>query len=158
MGVSVKDRFPTAIPLSDLINWEVDMGKQIAIKVSRVKLLEKLKQAHRKATSEQLVYDIACQNIEKLQEKQNAQVIKLLSKAAVDVRNSSGYYDRQRNQVEFTITAIFPDSMFPSHEKPEHNGLSRFDMDELSNVIKLLEMSDEENVSTSTYGNVARFL
>jgi hypothetical protein len=154
----VSKRCPTAIPLSDLINWEVDMSKQVAVKVSRVKLLEKLKQSHRKATSEELVHKIACENIDKLEEKQNAQVIKQLSKGDVTVRNSTGHYERKQNKVEFTIVVTFPDSMFPTLEYPARGDGFVYNLEELSNVIKLLELSNEENVSTSTYGNVARFL
>jgi hypothetical protein len=134
------------------------MSKQIAIKVSRVKLLDKLKQAHLKATNEELVYKIACENIDKLEEKQNASVIKQLSKGEVSVRNSTGRYERDRGRVEFSITVTFPSSMFPTVEYPPRGGSYLYNMDELSNVIKLLELSNEENVSTSTYGNVARFL
>lgn len=134
------------------------MGKQVAVKVSRVKLLEKLKQTHLKATNDALAYKIACENIDKLEEKQNANVIKHLSKADVSVRNSTSRYERERNIVEFTITAAFPSSMFPKVEYPDRTDTYFVNTDELANIIKLLELSDEENVSTSTYGNVARFL
>ena len=134
------------------------MGKQVAVKVSRVKLLEKLKQTHLKATNAELAYKIACENIDKLEEKQNASVIKQLSKGEVSVRNSTSRYERDRSQVEFTIIATFPSSMFPTVEYPARTGDYYVNTDELSNIIKLLELSDEENVSTSTYGNVARFL
>ena len=134
------------------------MRKQVAVKVSRVKLLEKLKQTHLKATNEALAYQIACENIDKLEEKQNANVIKHLSKADVSIRNTTSRYERERNIVEFTITATFPSSMFPKVEYPERGENYYVNTDELGNIIKLLELSNEENVSTSTYGNVARFL
>lgn len=134
------------------------MGKQVAVKVSRVKLLEKLKETHLKATNEALVYQIACENMDKLEEKQNANVIKQLSKADVSIRNTTSRYERERNIVEFTITATFPSSMFPKVEYPKRGDNHCVNIDELANIIKLLELSDEENVSTSTYGNVARFL
>jgi hypothetical protein len=85
-------------------------------------------------------------------------VIKQLSKGDVTVRNSTGHYERKQNKVEFTIVATFPDSMFPTVEYPARTGDYFVNTDELANIIKLLELSDEENVSTSTYGNVARFL
>ena len=134
------------------------MSKQMAVKVSRVKLLEKLKQAQRKAANEELVYKIACENIDKLEEKQNAQVIKQLSKGEVTVRNSTSRYERDRSKVEFTIVVTFPSSMFPTLEYPARGDNFVYNLEELSNVIKLLELSNEENVSTSSYGNVARFL
>jgi hypothetical protein len=133
------------------------MGKQVAVKVSRVKLLEKLKQTHLKATNDELAYKIACENIDKLEEKQNANVIKQLAKADVYIRNTTSRYERERNIVEFSITATFPSSMFPKVEYPARGG-NYVNTDELGNIIKLLELSNEENVSTSTYGNVARFL
>jgi len=134
------------------------MGKQVAVKVSRVKLLEKLKQTLLKATNDALAYKIACENIDKLEEKQNANVIKHLSKADVSIRNTTSRYERERNIVEFSITAVFPSSMFPKVEYPDRGDSYFVNTDELANIIKLLELSDEENVSTSTYGNVARFL
>jgi hypothetical protein len=134
------------------------MGKQVAVKVSRVKLLEKLKQTHLKATNEELAYKIACENIDKLEEKQNANVIKQLAKADVSIRNTTSRYERERNIVEFSITATFPSSMFPKVEYPARGENYYVNTDELGNIIKLLELSNEENVSTSTYGNVARFL
>jgi hypothetical protein len=76
-----------------------------------------------------------------------------------ECRDSTGHYERVNKVVEYTITVTFPDTFFVKPEAPDYpTMLSQFELSELEQIIKMLELCDSDTVSTGVYGNVARYL
>jgi hypothetical protein len=136
------------------------MSKKISVKVSRIKLLEQLKGSLRKAMETESIYDKAKAKYDDEIRGINWKVMKNLGKAKVlECRDSTGHYERVNKVVEYTITVTFPDTFFVKPEPPEYpDMLSGFQRTELKQIIKMLELCDDDTVSTGVYGNVARYI
>jgi len=136
------------------------VSKKISVKVSRIKLLEQLKGSLRKAKALSDGYDKAKAEYDDVVRGIDWKVMKNLGKAKViECRNSTGHYERVNKVVEYTITVTFPDTFFVKPEPPEYpDMLSGFECKELEQIIKMLELCDDEFVSTGVYGNVARYI
>jgi hypothetical protein len=136
------------------------MSKKISVKVSRIKLLEQLKSSLRKATAISNDYDKATVEHDKEVKAIHAKVVKNLGKGKViECRDSTGHYERVNKVVEYTITVTFPDTFFVKPKSPEYpEMLNKFERSELEQIIKMLELCDDEFVSTGVYGNVARYI
>lgn len=136
------------------------MSKKISVKVSRIKLLEQLKGSLRKATATENDYNKATVEHDKAVKAIHAKVMKNLGKGKViECRDTTGHYERQNKVVEYTITVTFPDTFFVKPESPEYpDMLSSYQRSELQQIIKMLELCDDEFVSTGVYGNVAQYI
>jgi hypothetical protein len=136
------------------------MSKKISVKVSRIKLLEQLKGSLRKAIETESIYDKATAEHDKEVKAIHAKVVKNLGKGKVtECRDSTGHYERTNKVVEYTITVTFPDTFFVKPKSPSYpDMLSNYERTELKQIIKMLELCDDEFVSTGVYGNVARYI
>lgn len=136
------------------------MSKQISVKVSRVKLLEQLSEAFRKAKALRDEYDKALAEYNKKIEGVEKKVLNNLGKGKVtEFRDTTGHYDRANKVIEYRFTVTFPDTFFVKPEMPNYpTMLSQFELSELEQIIKMLELCDSDTVSTGVYGNVARYL
>lgn len=136
------------------------MSKKISVKVNRVKLLGQLKESLRVAKKIDSDYDKARAKHDEEIKAIHAKVMKNLGKGKViECRDTTGSYERNMKLVEYTISVTFPDTFFVKPESPEYpKMLSSFQCDELEQIIKMLELCDDEFVSTGVYGNVARYL
>jgi len=136
------------------------MSKQISVKVSRVKLLEQLSEAFRKAKALRDEYDKALVEYNKKIEGVEKKVLNNLGKGKVtEFRDTTGHYDRVNKVIEYRFTVTFPDTFFVKPEAPDYpTMLSQYDLNELEQIIKMLELCDSDTVSTGVYGNVARYL
>ena len=136
------------------------MSKKISVKVNRVKLLGQLKESLRLAKKIDSDYDKARAKHDEEIKAIHAKVTKNLGKGKViECRDTTGSYERNMKLVEYTITVTFPDTFFVKPESPDYpKMLSSFQCDELEQIIKMLELCDDETVSTGVYGNVARYL
>ena len=136
------------------------MSKKISVRVSRIKLLEQLKEALRKAKAISDQYDKAKAEYDKKVEVIEKKVLNNMGKGKVtEFRDTTGHYDRANNLIEYRFTVTFPDNFFVKPEAPDYpDTLSSFDRSELEQIIKMLELCDDEFVSTGVYGNVARYL
>ena len=136
------------------------MSKKISVKVSRVKLLGQLKEALRKAKSVSDDYDKAKANYDKKIEAIEKKVLGNLGKGKVtEFRDTTGHYDRANKVIEYRFTVTFPDTFFVKPEAPNYpEMLCKFQRDELEQIIKMLELCDDDTVSTGVYGDVARYL
>jgi hypothetical protein len=136
------------------------MSKKISVKVSRIKLLEQLKGSLRKAKAiiDQHAKDTAeyDKKIEVIEKK----VLNNIGKGKVtEFRDTTGHYDRVNNVIEYRFTVTFPDTFFVKPEAPQlADTLNSFERSELEQIIKMLELCDDEYVSTGVYGNVARYI
>ena len=136
------------------------MSKKISVKVSRVKLLGQLKEALRKAKAMSDDYDKAKAKYDEKIEAIEKKVLGNLGKGKVtEFRDTTGHYDRVNNVIEYRFTVTFPDTFFVKPEAPDYPEMLRqFQRDELEQIIKMLELCDDDTVSTGVYGDVARYL
>ena len=136
------------------------MSKKISVKVSRVKLLGQLKEALRKAKAMSDDYDKAKAKYDEKIEAIEKKVLGNLGKGKVtEFRDTTGHYDRANKVIEYRFTVTFPDTFFVKPEAPDYpEMLCKFQRDELEQIIKMLELCDDDTVSTGVYGDVARYL
>lgn len=137
------------------------MSKTVNVKVSKEKLLAALNRALDKKVKEAAEYKAAS-------EARNAMIEDI--KVTIAERIKAGkmtptsvefphYYGRHHYDkkikavsVEFELDMEIPDvPSFSDHQNTN-------EQDELRNAIRILELSDEEFVRTSSYGSVARYL
>ena len=136
-------------------------GKAIQVKIATSKVIKALetKLAQLRKDKENQKTNEA--KYEKAQEKWNKEVAKLALSAiakAEDLEASKRYNDEIR--VSFTLpkNAIeLPDEPKKDYEV-YHDWQYREMVDEIENAIRILKMTDEEVVSTSTYNAIARYL
>ena len=136
------------------------MSKKISVKVSRVKLLGQLKEALRKAKAMSDDYDKAKAKYDEKIEAIEKKVLGNLGKGKVtEFRDTTGHYDKVNKVIEYRFTVTFPDTFFVKPEAPDYpEMLCKFQRDELEQIIKMLELCDDDTVSTGVYGDVARYL
>ena len=134
------------------------MSKTVNVRVPKAKLLSALNKALTKVEKEKADYDKA----EKAREQQLADikksVVALVKSGKLTVKKVEFPYswrDEEAKTVEVTFShkLVVPkkDTDFNEHKNREA-------INELSNAIRVLELSDEEYVRTSSYGAVARYL
>lgn len=147
------------------------MSKTLSVKVKTTKLVEALRKAltereQRFANNKKLEADY-----EKAHEKWKAEVIKQVNASIKNGKarlsdfmvgepyrwNSSENKDKFRVQLEYlvpkSLLATQPEQpkLYPEYE-------FRNDKEALENAIRVLELSDSEEVSTSTYHSVVKYL
>jgi hypothetical protein len=150
-------------------------GKTINVKVSRVKIIDALQNRLDVLTKLNEEYQKAEKQHEEDVKKWEFQVAELALKSDKATHKSTRvahhYYDEYADNRDVEITISLPKSVIG--EKPERpespfksSGYGRnyvsgnfSDMkEELQNAIRILQLSDEEVVSTSTYQSVSRYL
>ena len=150
-------------------------GKAINVKVARTKVIKALEVKIEEMQNQKMNYDLAYSKYESDFELWKQEVAKIAyanfditstSKKSVTTRNAWGNDDSIRVDVEVEIDK----SKVPTEPKaPEnHFGSSGYGrtyignfeerIGEMQNAIRILNMSDEEVVSTSTYQSVSRYL
>ena len=150
-------------------------GKAINVKVARTKVIKALEVKIEEMKNQKMNYDLAFSKYEDDHKTWKDEVARIAyanfditstSKKSVTTRNAWGNDDSIRVDVEVEIDK----SKVPTEPKaPEnHFGSSGYGrtyignfeerIDEMQNAIRILNMSDEEVVSTSTYQSVSRYL
>lgn len=138
-------------------------GKAISVKVSRLKVIKALSSALDKVEKEYKAWKKAEEAYQKAEEKYRKDIAKIAISQYAKAENIR--VNTRWNgvvNVDFDIPAnliALPqepqrDSSVKCVNEYEYNSQA----DEISNAIRILEMSDEEIVSTSTYQAVARYL
>lgn len=130
------------------------MARGITVKVAKAKVVKALND---KLTSNK---KIVAEN-EKKREAYTKALNTYAKKVAKDVLSSlevESVNTRWNNEV--TVTYKNPDKIeLPEAPKCEtESELGRYEVDEISNAIRILEMSDEEFVSASTMKQIAQYL
>jgi len=134
-------------------------SQTVNVRVAKTKLLKALNTALEKKQKEKADYEKS----EKAREQQLADIkksiISLVKSGKLVVKEVSFPYsyrnDKELNEVEITFKhkIVMPKKDNNFHEHQNSNAI-----EEISNAIRVLEMSDEEFVKTSSYGSVARYL
>lgn len=137
-------------------------GKAISVKIPTQRIITSLEQALNKLeldyTSQEANEAKYAKSLEKWKKEILDFAIANISKAE-NPRTSYRSWNNQLN-IDFDITV----SELDMPKQPErdfetiHNHIYKEMKEEISNAIRILKMTDEETVSTSTYQAVARYL
>lgn len=150
-------------------------GKAINVKVARTKVIKALEIKLEEMHNQKMNYDLAHSKYEddiKAWKDKVAQIayvnfdIASASKKAVSIRNAWGNDENIRVDIEVEVAK---DKIPAEPEAPKNpfgsQGYGRTyiggyeeRVEEMQNAIRILSMSDEEVVSTSTYQSVSRYL
>ena len=150
-------------------------GKAINVKVARVKVIKALEVKLEEMKNAQMNYDLAFSKYEDDHKVWKDEVAKIAyanfditstSKKSVVTRNAWGNDDAIRVDVEVEIDKSKVPTEPEAPKQPfQSSGYGRNYIGgfedryaEISNAIRVLSMSDEELVSTSTYQSVSRYL
>lgn len=137
-------------------------GKAISVKVATVKVIKALEDSLAKleaafASQEALEakHQVA---LDKWKVDMGKWAVKNISRAV----NLSAYYRSYNDEVQVRFDIASDGTDFPKEPKSDfetiHASTYREQKAELENAIRILKMTDEETVSTSTYQAVARYL
>jgi hypothetical protein len=137
-------------------------GRTINVKLPTAKVITALQQALAKLELDYTTQDQAEAKYEKAMEKWRKEVIKFaidnISKAE-NIRTNYRQWTHNLN-VDFDLTV--KEDEFPAEPTREsevmHPHTYREMKEEIGNAIRILQLTDEEVVSTSTYNSIARYL
>lgn len=134
------------------------MSKTVNVRVPKAKLLKALKDALAAKVKEQADFEKA----EKAREQQIAEIkkslITLVKAGKLSVKHVTFPY-AYRNEVSDTLEVTFKHKMvMPKRDTDYCSHTNERAQNELGNAIRVLELSDEEYVRTSSYGAVAQYL
>jgi hypothetical protein len=137
-------------------------GKAISVKIPTQRVIEALTQSLAKLEADyasqeanEAKYEIA----KKAWQKELADFAIANFAKAENIRTSYRSWNKTLN-IDFDI--VGSESQFPAEPEKDyeviHQHTYREQKEEISNAIRMLKMTDEETVSTSTYQAVARYL
>ena len=137
-------------------------GKTINVKLPTVKVIKALESALVKLETDYKSQDESEAKYQEAYAKWQKEVVKFaldnVSKAE-NVRTNYRSWNNNLN-VDFDIMCIGKD--FPQEPQRKHETIhvSTYNdtKEEIENAIRILKMTDEETVSTSTYNSIARYL
>lgn len=135
--------------------------KPINVKVKTEKVIMALQKAL--DTRKKILADAekAEKDYEKAMADFEKSVVELITsgKAKVDSVSESHYYGgKTKSTCAFQVCVNVPKSLVPTRKKTVIHYSAESEIQEIENAIKILEMTDEEHISTSTYAGVARFI
>ena len=137
-------------------------GKAISVKIATAKVIKALEARLEKIKSDYAKQDEYEAKYKKAQEKWQKEVGKWAVSKIAQAQNFRTNY-RSWNKtlnVDFDLTCDEAD--FPKEPKQEYEQIHRHTynemVEEIENAIRILKMTDEEVVSTSTYNAIARYL
>jgi hypothetical protein len=153
-------------------------GKAINVKVSRIKIIDALETKIAEMQKQQEEWKVANEQYEEAKKEWLFKVAELAlksDKAEFNPEKSSVYTDHWRTKnssyANVEVCIDIPISLLPKEPiRPEdkpfqssgygRNRIGDFNerVEEIQNAVRILKLSDEEVVSTSTYQSVSRYL
>ena len=137
-------------------------GKAISVKIPTQRVIDALTQSLNKLEldyTSQEIKEAKYQELYKAWQKELAEYAIANFSKAENIRTNYRNWNKTLN-LDFDI--IGSDGQFPAEPEKDfdtiHNHEYRTQKEEISNAIRILKMTDEETVSTSTYQAVARYL
>ena len=137
-------------------------GKAISVKIATTKVIKALESALAKLEKDYSAQEALEKKYEKAQEAYKKQLIDL---AVANIKKAENFRTNYRSwnetlNIDFDVKVLEKDApKFPVREyEVIHSGAYTEQKVELENAIRILKMTDEEVVNTSTYNAVARYL
>ena len=138
-------------------------GKAINVKVATSKVIKALESALVKKQNSKETYRVENEKYQKALAKWEKDVATLVKSGTkpnkIHVSQKSHWRESDGYEVTFTFDIDF-DKVAQKPEQPEsvHDYTLKAEIEEIENAIRILKMTDEETVSTSTYNAIARYL
>ena len=136
-------------------------GKAISVKIATTKVIKALETKLAKIQKDKENQASNEAKFKKAQEKYTKEVAKLAMSVISKAEDLSAHTN-YRNQVNVSFTLPAGTIELPVEPKKEYTDLHDWQykemVEEIENAIRILKMTDEEVVSTSTYNAIARYL
>jgi hypothetical protein len=136
--------------------------KAISVKIATPKVIKALEVSLAKLEADYLLQDALESKYQKAYEKWKKELIDF---AIANIKKAENFRTNYRNwnntlNIDFDLTVTEKD--MPAEPKKDFESIGyhtyRDQKQEMENAIRILKMTDEETVSTSTYQAVARYL
>jgi hypothetical protein len=136
-------------------------GKAISVKIATTKVIKALESALAKLESDYAGQEASEAKYKKSLEKWEKDVQKLVMASVKSIEDFSASLN-YRNEVRVNFSIPAGTIELPKQPEREVQVMQEWNYreqkEEISNAIRILKMTDEEVVSTSTYNAVARYL
>ena len=137
-------------------------GKAISVKIPTAKVIKALESALAKLESDYASQEANEAKYEKQYEKYRKELIAYATKNIAKAENFRTNYRSWANNLNIDFDLKVSESELPKEPTKDyeviHQHTYREQKEEITNAIRILKMTDEEVVNTSTYNAVARYL
>jgi hypothetical protein len=137
-------------------------GRTINVKIPTVKVITALQQSLAKLELDYTTQDQAEAQYQKAMEKWRKEVIKFAMDNIAKAENIRTNYRQWTHNLNVDFDLTVKENEFPAEPEREsevmHAHAYREMKEEISNAIRILQLTDEEVVSTSTYNSIAKYL
>jgi len=137
-------------------------GRTINVKLPTKKVIIALQQALDKLELDYTSQDEAEGKYQKATEKWRKEVIKFAVDNISKAENIRTNYRQWNNNLNVDFDLTVKESEFPAEPQRDFESMNihsyREMKEEIANAIRILQLTDEEVVSTSTYNSIARYL
>ena len=136
-------------------------GKSISVKIATSKVIKALETKLDQIKKDKANQKVNEEKFSKAQEKYNKEIAKLALGQISKAENLSAH---TRYNGEINVSFCLPKGTIELPKEPEKDFESFHDcqykemVEEIENAIRILKMTDEETVSTSTYNSIAKYL
>ncbi len=137
-------------------------GKAINVKIATAKVIKALETKLAQVNADYSKQDEYEAKYQKSVEKWNKEIAKFAVAQIAKAQNLRTNYRNWNNTLNVDFDLIIEEKDFPKQPEREFEQIHRHTYnemkEELENAIRILKMTDEEMVSTSTYNAIARYL
>jgi hypothetical protein len=137
-------------------------GKAISVKIATVKVIKALEGALAKLESDYATQEANEAKFQKANDKHKKELIAYATKHIAKAENFRTNYRSWNNILNIDFDLTVSEASLPKQPERDFVTMNEYEFrnqkEELSNAIRILKMTDEEVVNTSTYNAVARYL
>jgi len=137
-------------------------GKAINVKIATTKVIKALETKLAQVKTDYAKQDEYEAKYRKAVEKWQKEVGKWAVSKIADAQNFRTNYRSWNNSLNVDFDLVTKEGDFPKEPEKDYQEIHRHTynemVDEIENAIRILKMTDEEVVSTSTYNAIARYL
>jgi len=137
-------------------------GRTISVKLPTAKVITALQQALTKLELDYKSQDEAEAQYQKALENWRKEIIKFAVDNISKAENIRTNYRQWTNNLNVDFDLTIKENVFPKEPEREfetmHASTYNEMKEEMSNAIRILQLTDEQTVSTSTYNSIARYL
>lgn len=137
-------------------------GKTINVKLPTTKVIKALESALTKLEADYAAQDVNEAKYQKTYEKWHKDMVKYALDNVSKAENIRTNYREWNGQLNVDFDIKVSEKEFPKQPGRDFEIMSKHNYtdtkEEIENAIRILKMTDEETVSTSTYNSIARYL
>jgi hypothetical protein len=136
-------------------------SKSINVKIATTKVIKALENKLAQIKKDKANQKVNEEKYSKAMEKYNKEIAKI---ALANITKANDLSAHTRYNGELNVSFTIPKGSLDLPAEPEkdfetfHDWQYREMVEEIENAIRILKMTDEETVSTSTYNSIARYL